>query len=84
MVDFQMIVADFEKQKKMLVGYHHLKLVIVVAVESVVFLDYQFVYHVLGVYNIHPRRRSKLHTDRVKSKTRRKKIQDFQTNPPPL
>jgi hypothetical protein len=60
----------------MLVGYHHLKLVIVVAVESVVFLDYQFVYHVLGVYNIHPRRRrrSKLHKDRVKSKTRGKEI----------
>ena len=69
-MDFQIIVVDWEKKKKMLVGYHHLKLVIVlVAAGFEIYLDHHFAYLELEVYNIQPRRRrrstSKLHTDRV-------------------
>jgi CO dehydrogenase/acetyl-CoA synthase gamma subunit (corrinoid Fe-S protein) len=73
-----MIVADFrKKEKKMLVGLHHQKFEIVVAAAFVAFLDHLMIFHVLKVYNIHPRRRrrSKLHTDIIKKENSKFLIQ---------
>jgi hypothetical protein len=82
-VDFPLMVADVEKKKKMLVGYHHPKLVIVADV-IVAFLVHPMAYHDLKVYNIQPirRRSSKLHTVRIKKKKKKGNSKFDISNPP--
>jgi hypothetical protein len=66
------MIVEMEKEKKMLVGLRHRKIV----VELNIFLVYQRGYHVLEFCNIAPRRRrsSKLYTVSTQKKRRIQKI----------